>query len=64
MLPEGAALAVALAEVTPDEWEPRLAAADFAWHKMLGVAAGADAVSARRAWRWPTIRTLAAPRTR
>jgi DnaJ-domain-containing protein 1 len=49
MLPEGAVLAIALAEVTPDEWEPRLAAAAFAWHEVRGVASDADSATARRA---------------
>src|ERR1700722_11937115 len=44
-----AVLALVLAEITPEELEIRLAEASFAWHEVLGVAADADAATARRA---------------
>jgi DnaJ-class molecular chaperone len=40
-----------LAEITPEELDIRLAEADFAWHEVLGVAADADAATARGAMR-------------
>jgi DnaJ-domain-containing protein 1 len=44
-----AALALLLAECTPNELEIRLEEAEFAWYEVLGVAADADAATARRA---------------
>ena len=44
-----AALALLLAEVTPEELDIRLEEAVFAWHEVLGVAPNADVDTARRA---------------
>jgi transcriptional regulator with XRE-family HTH domain len=43
------ALALLLAEITPEELEIRLEEAVFAWHEVLGVAPNADVSAIRRA---------------
>jgi DNA-binding transcriptional regulator YiaG len=43
------ALALVLAEISPEELEIRLEEADFGWHEVLGVPADADAATAGRA---------------